>query len=159
MAIIKKFANKVMQIQQWVAEVKALAGGTHTDIVTSLGGDAAAAMTAASDDARYAAMKELIGRKAELEAPLEDSEEAEGKGRGGASEKGVGGGKKGDGKGESEAEEEDQVQIFCEGMEGVYGEAADTLAQLENDAEKAEVEVDTWFDEHRVSEVECRHFY
>ncbi|CAN0038149.1 unnamed protein product, partial [Sphacelaria rigidula] len=82
-------ANKVMQIQQWVAEVKNLEmmeddstpnmSSNNTRSAAAAAAATAAASTAAiaAGEARYAIMKELLSRKEELEAPLEDDDDAD----------------------------------------------------------------------------------
>ncbi|CAN0183734.1 unnamed protein product, partial [Scytosiphon promiscuus] len=68
--LCEMLANKVMQIQQWAKEVKVLA---TTDITATATADDAAA-AAANAQARYASLKELLARREELEAPLEEEE-------------------------------------------------------------------------------------
>lgn len=138
-----------MQTQQWVAEVKIIAGvnpanmGRRVDYVDG--------------EARYASLKELISRKKELEAPLEDDEERSPGSPVGAKGGGRGGRTTGTGRSSSDGSAGGGVgglhgAKICQGMEGYYEEALTLVQQLEDQAETVEDEVDTWFDHHSVSD-------
>lgn len=154
-------ANKVMQIQQWVAEVKNLEmmeddstpnmSSNNTRSAAAAAAATAAASTAAiaAGEARYAIMKELLSRKEELEAPLEDDDDADEEQVASGSGKKKGGGKAG--KGGGAGDEGVDKSFCCPGMESVYEEAVEMLSVLENEAEAVEMMVDTWFDDHVVS--------
>ncbi|CAN0267119.1 unnamed protein product, partial [Ectocarpus fasciculatus] len=156
-------ANKVMQIQQWVKEVKVLAStNTATAAAAAAAAPSDAAAAAAAAQARYASLKELLARREELEAPLEEEEEEEsnakggkggrgsGGGRGGArggARGGGGGGGGGSSSGGSDAGDEEDVKVV-HGMGGVYAEASALLESVAEESDRAEGAVDEWFDEH-----------
>ncbi|CAN0104081.1 unnamed protein product, partial [Ectocarpus sp. 6 AP-2014] len=147
-------ANKVMQIQQWVKEVKVLAATNTAGAGAAATSDAAAAAAA---QARYASLKDLLARREELEAPLEEEEEESiarggkgGRGSGGArggARGGGGGGGGGSSSGGSDAGDEEDGKVV-HGMGGVYAEASALLESVAEESDRAEGAVDEWFDEH-----------
>ena len=150
-----------MQIQQWTKEVKILASANVTAAFASPsveeGGDAAASARKASAQARYTTLKELLARREELEAPLEDEEEEDAKGAGakgskgkskGSASRGGGGGSGGGGGGSGGDGEENKV---IHGMETIYEAASVELEAVEEESDAVEIAVDTWFDDHTVS--------
>ncbi|CAM9354237.1 unnamed protein product, partial [Hapterophycus canaliculatus] len=169
--LCEMLANKVMQIQQWAKEVKVLAA---TDTTAAATDDATAAAHA---QARYASLKELLARREELEAPLEEEENGDaetagkggakgnsgkggkGGGRGGAGGRGGqgsgGGGGGGSGGGNSSGgsdagdfDDDGEESKVVPGMGGVYSEASEVLETVAEESDRAEAEVDAWFDEH-----------
>lgn len=136
-----------MQIQQWVAEVRALAE------IYSPGATTMVAANTASEG-RYAIMKELISRKEELEAPLEEGEKAVGspvRNKSGGNSRGGRGAGAADGSADGIGGGGGGGKKIIQGMEDIYGDAATLLEELEEEADAVEVEIDTWFDEHLVS--------
>ncbi|CAN0338720.1 unnamed protein product [Pylaiella littoralis] len=155
--LCEMLANKVMQIQQWVKEVKVLAA-TDTAAAAAAAAtapDTVAAAAAAAAQARYASLKELLSRREELEAPLEEEEEEDGgkgvaksnnkKGKGGRG--GGGGGGSSSGGSDAGDDEEEQSKVV-HGMEGVYAEALGLLEAVAEESDTVEAAVDAWFDEH-----------
>lgn len=161
--VAKKLANKVMNIQQWMKEVKVLASVTRFDATDmSSASPTERAEEQAAVEGRYATLKELLARREELETPLEeeDAEEEEqvnkAPSRRGGGKKGTkrgktkggkaGGNGNGNGNGGRAAGENNVIA----GMEGVYAEASEILKEVDDEAEAVETAVDTWFDEHTV---------
>ena len=139
-------------------EVKTLAGVSRLNAPTS---PAERAEEQAAVQGRYATLKELLARREELEAPLEDEESEEeemptsahGRGKKGAkgkAKKGKARGNSGGGDGGDGGGSADESKIIA-GMEGVYAVTSATLEEVDDEAEAMETAVDTWFDEHTVS--------